>query len=63
VGADPNTSLMMYDLCTPLVDISDLDWIAAIGTLSDLGEKAPFDLMARRKKEIHRKYLKEATLW
>jgi single-stranded-DNA-specific exonuclease len=57
----PNTSLMIYDLCTPLVDISDLDWISAIGTLSDLGEKAPFDFMASAKKKYTAKYLKEAT--
>jgi single-stranded-DNA-specific exonuclease len=57
----PNTSLMIYDLCTPLVDISDLDWIAAIGTLSDLGERAPFELMAVAKKKYTAKYLKEAT--
>lgn len=57
----PNTSLMMYDLCTPLVDVSDLDWIAAIGTLSDLGEKAPFELMTVARKKYTAKYLKEAT--
>jgi single-stranded-DNA-specific exonuclease len=57
----PNTSLMMYDLCTPLVDISDLDWIAAIGTLSDLGERAPFELLASARKKYTAKYLREAT--
>lgn len=57
----PNTSLMLYDLCQPLVDVSDLDWIAAIGTFSDLGERAPFDLVTTTKKKYTAKYLKEAT--
>jgi single-stranded-DNA-specific exonuclease len=57
----PNTSLMIYDLCTPLVDISDLDWVAAVGTLSDLGERAPFELVSIAKKKYTAKYLKEAT--
>jgi single-stranded-DNA-specific exonuclease len=57
----PNTSLLMYELAQPLVDISDLEWIAAIGTLSDLGEKASFDIIASAKKRYTAKYLKEAT--
>ena len=57
----PNTSLLFYDLCHDLVDISDLDWIAAIGTFSDLGEKAPFEIIASTKKQYTAKYLKEAT--
>jgi single-stranded-DNA-specific exonuclease len=57
----PNTSLLIYDLCDGLVDLSDLEWIAAIGTLSDLGEKAPFEIIARAKKAFTAKYLKEAT--
>lgn len=57
----PNTSLLIYDLCEGLVELSDLEWIAAIGTLSDLGEKAPFEIIARAKKSYTAKYLKEAT--
>ena len=57
----PNTSLLIYDLCDGLVDLSDLEWIAAIGTFSDLGEKAPFDIIASAKKKYTAKYLKEAT--
>ena len=57
----PNTSLMIYDLFAPLIDISDLDWIAAIGTLSDLGDNAPFPLLEAAKKKYTAKYLKEAT--
>jgi single-stranded DNA-specific DHH superfamily exonuclease len=38
-----------------------LDWIAAIGTVSDLGEKAPFEMLAIAKNKYTAKYLKEAT--
>jgi len=57
----PNTSLIVYDLCSPLVDIADLDWIAAIGALSDVGERAPFPLLAAVKKRYAMSDLKEAT--
>lgn len=57
----PNTSLMVYDLFSPHADLSDLDWVAAIGTLSDLGERAPFSLIGDTKKKYTAKYLKEAT--
>jgi single-stranded-DNA-specific exonuclease len=57
----PNTSLLIYGLFEGLADLSDLEWVAAIGTLSDLGEKAPFEIIARAKKKYTAKYLKEAT--
>jgi len=57
----PNTSLIVYDLCATLADVRDLDWIAAIGVLSDLGERAPFTLLAEVKKRYTMKDLKEAT--
>lgn len=57
----PNTSLIVYSLCTAITDATDLDWIAAIGTISDLGEKAPFEILALAKSKYTAKYLKEAT--
>lgn len=57
----PNTSLIVNDLFSPLTDLSDLDWIAAIGTFSDLGERAPFEIIETTKKKYTAKYLKEAT--
>jgi len=57
----PNTSLLVYDLCHDIVDVDDLDWIACLGTLSDLGERAPFEIVARAKKRYTAKWLKEAT--
>lgn len=57
----PNTSLLVYEVCRDIAEVEDLEWIAAIGTISDLGERAPFDLVARAKKRYTAKWLKEAT--
>jgi single-stranded DNA-specific DHH superfamily exonuclease len=57
----PNTSLMTYELCAEIADVRDLDWIAAIGVLSDLGERAPFPLIAEVRERYSMKDLKEAT--
>ncbi|GAA6614966.1 hypothetical protein NUACC26_007550 [Scytonema sp. NUACC26] len=57
----PNTSLIVWELCKGIVDVSNLDWIAAIGTISDLGEKAPFEMLGVAKSRYTAKYLKEAT--
>lgn len=57
----PTTSLLMYEAAAPLVDITDLDWIAAIGLVGDLGEHAPFDLLAEAKKKYTASALKEAA--
>ena len=57
----PNTSLLVYDLCASLAEIEDLDWIAAIGALSDVGERAPFPLLASVRKRYAMSDLKEAT--
>jgi single-stranded-DNA-specific exonuclease len=58
----PNTSLIVWSLCSTITDTSDLDWIAAIGTLSDLGDSAPFEMLAAAKRKYKAKYLKEATV-
>ena len=58
----PNTSLLVWELCSTITDTSDLDWIAAIGVLSDLGDKAPFEMLAAAKRKYKIKYLKEATV-
>jgi len=57
----PNTSWLLWELLQPLVEMEDLDWIAVVGTISDLGEKAPFDLIEIAGKKYTKKYLKEAT--
>lgn len=57
----PNTSLLTWWLCKEAADVEDMDWVAAIGTLSDLGEKAPFDIIQQAKRKYQAKWLKEAT--
>lgn len=57
----PNTSLIVYDLFSAVTDVGDYDWIAAIGTLSDLGDKAPFEIVETTKKKYTQKWLKEAV--
>ena len=57
----PNTSLIVWDLFRTLVALDDLDWVAAIGVLSDLGDKAPFELLTAVRKKYKLKDLREAT--
>ncbi|MEA3459756.1 MAG: hypothetical protein U9R11_03625, partial [Chloroflexota bacterium] len=56
----PNASLLIWWLCREVADVDDMDWVAAIGTLSDLGDKAPFDIVPSAKKKYKAKWLKEA---
>jgi len=57
----PNSSLLVWWLCREVTDVEDLDWVAAIGTLSDLGDKAPFDIIPQAKKKYRAKWLRQAT--
>ena len=38
----PTTSLLAFHCCRTLADIDDLVWLAAVGIVGDLGDKAPF---------------------
>lgn len=58
-----NTSLMVFDLCSSIADVSDLDWISVLGVVSDLGDKAPFPILARAKEKYGMRDIRElATL-
>ncbi len=57
----PNSAWMAYELLCPFADIEDLAWIAAVGTLSDLGDSAPWPKLAGIKKRYTAKWLKEAV--
>jgi single-stranded-DNA-specific exonuclease len=57
----PNSAWLAYDLLAPLADVTDLSWIAAVGTISDLGEKAPWPELAEVKKRYTARWLKEAV--
>lgn len=57
----PNSSLLVWWLCAAIAPVDDLDWVAAMGTLSDLGDGAPFGLLPRARQRYTAKWLREAT--
>ncbi len=62
----PNSSWMMWELLAPLGEaagepLDDLLWVAAVGTISDLGEKASWERLAPVRKQYTAKWLKEAV--
>jgi len=57
----PNTSLLAFWLVAAGVPADDLLWIAAVGTLSDLGDDAPFTIVPVAKRAYTAKWLREAT--
>lgn len=57
----PTSGLLAYDCGATLADVSDLDWLAALSLLSDLGDKAPFPLLAAAKKRHGATRLRDAV--
>lgn len=57
----PTSAWLAYELMLPLVNVDDLGWIAAVGVLSDLGDKAPWPRLPELKKRYTAKWLKEAV--
>ena len=61
----PCSAWLAYDLlegAAPDVDeMRALDWVAAVGVISDLGEKAPWPLLADTKKRHTARWLKETV--
>ncbi len=57
----PCSAWLAYELLAAETDVTDLDWVAAIGILSDLGDKAAWPLLPAVKKEHTAKWLKEAV--
>ena len=58
----PCSAWLAFDLLDAETDVDDLLWIAAVGTLSDLGDKAPWPRLAEAKKRYTAKWLKEAVV-
>jgi single-stranded-DNA-specific exonuclease len=58
----PCSAWLAYELLAPLADVDDLLWLAAVGTISDLGEKAAWAPLAEAKKRWTAKWLKEAVV-
>lgn len=57
----PTSGLLAYWCAQAVGDASDLDWIAAISLLSDIGDHAPFDLLAEAKARYKATPLRDAT--
>lgn len=58
----PSSAWLARDLLAAIADVDDLDWIAAVGTISDLGERAPWPRLAGIRKRFTAKWLKEAVV-
>ena len=63
----PCSAWLAWELLAPLgieagVALDDLAWIAAVGVISDLGEKAPWPPLADVRKRYTAKWLKEAVV-
>ena len=57
----PCSAWLAHSLLAGETDVSDLGWIAAVGVISDLGEKAPWPPLAETKKRYTAKWLKETV--
>lgn len=57
----PTASLMTWRLLSPLADIHEWDWYAAVGTMGDLGADAPFPEVANAKKAYGGKNLADTV--
>ncbi len=58
----PCSAWLAFDLLSAEADVDDLLWIAAVGVLSDLGERAPWPRLAEAKQRYTAKWLKEAAV-
>lgn len=57
----PCSAWLAYELLAPHVALDDLAWIAAIGIIGDLGERAPWPQLGETKKRFGATALKEAV--
>jgi single-stranded-DNA-specific exonuclease len=57
----PTSSLLAFWCAGALVPVDDLLWIAALGVLGDLGEKADFEELAAARKRYGLSILRQAT--
>ncbi len=57
----PCSAWLAHSLLAGETDVADLDWVAAVGVISDLGEKAPWPPLAQTKKDVTAKWLKETV--
>ncbi|MBC6991785.1 DHH family phosphoesterase [Hymenobacter sp. BT491] len=57
----PCSAWLAYELIAAETDTTDLQWVAAIGVISDLGDHARWALLPEVKKQYTAKWLKEAV--
>jgi single-stranded-DNA-specific exonuclease len=57
----PTSSLLAYRCLQAVTDVSDLLWVAALGIIGDLGEKAPFAELMEARSRFGAKLLRDAT--
>jgi len=57
----PTSAWLAYEVLEPLVDVRDLDWIAAVGTMGDLGAGAPWPRLPAVKRRHTARWLTEAV--
>ena len=57
----PASAWLAYEVLRPLAEMDDLSWIAAVGTISDLGDKAPWHELPALRKRWTAKWLREAV--
>lgn len=62
-GSDPvpTSGLLAFEAGKLVADVSDLDWIAAISVLSDLGDSAPFDIIPTARVRHKITHMRDAT--
>jgi single-stranded-DNA-specific exonuclease len=57
----PASAWLAFEILRPLADVDDLSWLAALGTLSDLGDRAPWDELPALRKRWTAKWLREGV--
>ncbi len=58
----PASAWLAYELLASTTDVDDLAWLAAVGTISDLGERAPWPALGTLRTRYTAKWLKEAVV-
>ena len=57
----PTSGQLAWECGKLIADVNDLDWVAAVSVLSDLGDKAPFALLTDVRKNHKITHLRDAT--
>ncbi len=58
----PCSAWLAYDLLAPVTDLHNARWVAAVGVISDLGDKAPWPLLPEARKDYTAAALKDAVV-